>query len=132
MGKVINATPQPVYLRETPGTHCIRGRVGHRAGLEGEKNFAHIGIRTPDSPARSESLYRLSYPGPPFYTVKYKPRNTGKPIPGAARSYKRGSEAARFLGSGSNPAGEWMSVSCECWVLSGRYFCDGPIPRLEK
>jgi hypothetical protein len=36
--------------------------VGHRAGLEGVENLAHIGIRTPDSPNRGESLHRLSYP----------------------------------------------------------------------
>jgi hypothetical protein len=32
----------------------------------------------------------------------------------------------------SNPAGAWMSVSCECLVLSGRDLCDGPIPRPEE
>jgi hypothetical protein len=26
----------------------------------------------------------------------------------------------------------WMSVSCECCVLSRRDLCDWPIPRLEK
>ena len=31
--------------------------------------------------------------------------------------------------AGSNPAGVWMSVSCECCVLWGRNLCDGPIPR---
>ena len=29
----------------------------------GAENLAHIGIRSPDRPARSKSLYRLSYPG---------------------------------------------------------------------
>ena len=29
---------------------------------EGVENFAHTGIRSPDRPARSQSLYRLSYP----------------------------------------------------------------------
>ena len=28
------------------------------------ENLALTGIRSPDRPARSESLYRLSYPGP--------------------------------------------------------------------
>jgi hypothetical protein len=31
----------------------------------GAENLASTGIRSPDSPARSESLYRLSYPGRP-------------------------------------------------------------------
>ena len=28
---------------------------------------------------------------------------------------------------GLNPTGVWISVSCECCVLSGRGLCDGPI-----
>jgi hypothetical protein len=36
--------------------------VGPRAGLAGAENLAPTGIRSPDRPARSQSLYRLSYP----------------------------------------------------------------------
>jgi hypothetical protein len=32
---VVNATPLPLYPREWPGTHCIGGWVGPRAGLDG-------------------------------------------------------------------------------------------------
>ena len=35
-----------------------------KAGLDGAENLASIGIRSPDRLARSESLYRLRYPGP--------------------------------------------------------------------
>jgi len=35
MGWMVNATPQPLYLRERPGTHCTGGWVGARAGLDG-------------------------------------------------------------------------------------------------
>jgi hypothetical protein len=35
--------------------------VGPRAGLDVAKNLAPTGIRSPDRPARSQSLYRLSY-----------------------------------------------------------------------
>jgi hypothetical protein len=31
---------------------------------KGAENLALTGIRSPDRPARSESLYRLCYPGP--------------------------------------------------------------------
>ena len=49
---------------ERPGTHCIGGWVDLRAGLDGCGNSRPLaGIRTPDRPARSESLYGLSYPG---------------------------------------------------------------------
>ena len=41
--------------------------MGPRAGAE---NLAHTGIRFPDRPARSESLYRLSYPGPNPYCTE--------------------------------------------------------------
>jgi hypothetical protein len=34
--------------------------------------------------------------------------------------------------AGSNAAAAWMSVSCECCVLSGRGLCDGPFPRPEE
>jgi hypothetical protein len=35
MGWVVNATPRPLYPRERPGIHCVRGWVGLRAGLDG-------------------------------------------------------------------------------------------------
>ena len=35
MGWVVNATPPPLYPRERPGTPCIGGWVGPRAGLDG-------------------------------------------------------------------------------------------------
>ena len=37
---------------------CAQGPV-----WTGAENLAQTGIRSPDRPARSESLYRLSYPG---------------------------------------------------------------------
>jgi hypothetical protein len=46
------------------GTHCIGGWVGPRAGLDGRGKFRPTGIQSLDRPAPSESLYRLSYPGP--------------------------------------------------------------------
>jgi hypothetical protein len=43
------------------------------------------------------------------------------------------SEAAPFLGLRVRiPLGVWMSVCCECCVLSGRGLCDGLIPRPEE
>jgi hypothetical protein len=64
MGWVVNATPRPLYPREKPSTYCIVGWVGPSAGLVGCEKCRPTGIRSPDRPARSESLYRLSYPGP--------------------------------------------------------------------
>jgi hypothetical protein len=54
------------------------------------------------------------------------------PIPVAARS-KAWVCAVRLLGLWVRiPPGAWMSVSCECCVLSGRGLCDGPVTRLEE
>ena len=64
MGWVVNATPRPLYPWERQGTHCIGGWVGQKAGLDVSENHALTGIWTPDRRARSESLYRLNYPGP--------------------------------------------------------------------
>ena len=38
--------------------------MGPRAGLNRCGNLAYNGIRSPDRPVRTESLHRLSYPGP--------------------------------------------------------------------
>jgi len=46
-----------------PGTHCTEDWVGPRAGLDGCGKSHLTGIRSPDRPARNESLYRR-YPGP--------------------------------------------------------------------
>ena len=44
---------------------CEGGWLGPRAGLDGcVKSRLPTGIRSPDRPARIESLYRLSNPGP--------------------------------------------------------------------
>jgi len=53
----------PLYPRDRPGTHCIE--VGWVPGSvsTGVGNLDPTGIRSPDRPVRSESLYRLSYPG---------------------------------------------------------------------
>jgi hypothetical protein len=53
----------------TPGTHCTGGWVGPRADVDTEvtgKNplpLPGIEPRPPGRPARSQTLYRLSYPG---------------------------------------------------------------------
>ena len=58
---------RPLYPRERPGAHCIGGWVDPRADLDGCGKFVPTGIRYLDRPARSESLYRLSYPGLHIY-----------------------------------------------------------------
>jgi hypothetical protein len=52
--------PAELYLRERPGTHCTRGWVGRRAGLDKCGKYRPTGIRSPDRPVLSQSLYRLS------------------------------------------------------------------------
>ena len=57
--------PAALYPRERPGNHCTGGWVGPRVGLDSCGNLATTGIRSPDRPARSQSLYRLRYPTHP-------------------------------------------------------------------
>jgi hypothetical protein len=54
----------------TPGIHCTGGWVGPRAGLDTEDRGKIVCPRrgsNPGRPARSQTLYCLSYPGSRYY-----------------------------------------------------------------
>ena len=68
---MVNSTPRPLYPRKKTRTHCVGGWVGPRVGLDGCGKFRPTGIRSPDRPDHSESLYRLPYPGPYIYKHFY-------------------------------------------------------------
>jgi hypothetical protein len=55
--------PGRLYPQERPCIHCRGGWVGLGAGLDRCGKSRPARIRSPDFPARSESLYRLRYPG---------------------------------------------------------------------
>jgi hypothetical protein len=57
-----------------------------------------------------------------------------RPVPAAARSEALvyGRYLAGIAGSNSGDWEAWMSVCCECCVLSGTGLCDGLITRTEK
>jgi hypothetical protein len=57
---VTDATPRPLY----PVPIVQEAAWAPEPVLKGAENFAFTGIRSPDLPARSDWLYRLSYPGP--------------------------------------------------------------------
>jgi hypothetical protein len=61
---VVSTTPRPLYPRERPVP--IVQEAGWAPGpvWTCAKNLAPTGIRSPDHPARSQSLYRLSYCAP--------------------------------------------------------------------
>jgi hypothetical protein len=66
-GWVVSTTPRPLYPRERPGNHCTGGWMGPRAGLDlckKSRPYRYFFFRSLDRPARSQSLYRLGYPGP--------------------------------------------------------------------
>jgi hypothetical protein len=95
---VVSITPRPFYPQKRPGTHYTGGWVGPRAGMDVcEKSRPHrdffknkspfiilnyykcydntytlcsAWIRSLDRPARSQSLYRLSYPAHNLPTSK--------------------------------------------------------------
>jgi hypothetical protein len=62
-GWMVSVTPRPLF---TPGKDPVPivQEVGWAPGpvWTGAENLASIGIRSPDRPARSQSLYRLRYP----------------------------------------------------------------------
>ena len=62
---VVNAMPRPLYPRERDAVPIVHeagwARGPDRPGVE---NLAHTGIRSPDRPTRSQSLYRQRYRGP--------------------------------------------------------------------
>jgi hypothetical protein len=67
-GWVVSIMPRPRFTpgKITPGTHWIGGWVGPRAGLDAEarrKILCPCRGSKPDRPARSETLYCLSYRG---------------------------------------------------------------------
>ena len=68
-GWVLHATPRPLYPRENT-RYPLYSRLGGLQGSvwTGAENLAPTGIRSPDLTARSETLYRLSYPGPILQT----------------------------------------------------------------
>jgi hypothetical protein len=63
---VVNATFRSLYLQERDPVHIVQEAEWTPGSVwAGAENLAPppTGIRSPDLPARSESLYRLSYPG---------------------------------------------------------------------
>ena len=76
-GWMVNATPRPLYPQERPGTHCIGGWVGLRAGLDGcGKSRPTTGIRSsspqrvaiPTELSRPTALHSIVYLFPPEVT----------------------------------------------------------------
>jgi hypothetical protein len=63
-------TPRPLYPRERDPVPVVQ-EAGWAPGpvWTAAENLAPTGIRSPDRLARSESLYRLSYPGPRVFMV---------------------------------------------------------------
>jgi len=55
---------RPLYTRERTVINCTGDWEGFQKDLDGTKNLAHIGIRSPDRPARTKTLYQRRYPGP--------------------------------------------------------------------
>ena len=62
-GWVVSATPRPLYSRVRDQVPIVQ-EAGWVPGpvWTGAENLAPTGIRSPDRPARSQPLYRLSYP----------------------------------------------------------------------
>ena len=59
----VSVTPRPLFTPEKDPVPIVQ-RAGWAPGpvWTGAENFAPTGIRSPDRPAHSQSLYRLRYP----------------------------------------------------------------------
>ena len=66
MGRLVNAPLRPLYTRKDPVPIAQNTRWTPEAVRTAAENLASTGIRSPDRPARSDSLYLLSYPGPNY------------------------------------------------------------------
>ena len=118
--------------------------MGPRAGQDRCGKSHPSGIRSPDRPARSQSLYRLSYWASQYDTRIFKTvpseRKGDVTDPNKTncrsqwlRDLRRRSAAARLLRSWVRiPPRAWMFVCCECCVLSGRGLCHELITRPEE
>ena len=78
MGWAVNVTPRPLYLRKETRYPFYNNLCGDaRPVWTGAENFALTGIRCPDHPARSKSLYGLRYRGslcdsiPDFFNIPF-------------------------------------------------------------
>jgi hypothetical protein len=58
----LRQAPAALFPRKT--RYPLYRRLGGPQGWSGSENLLPTGIRSPDRPARSESLYRLRSPGP--------------------------------------------------------------------
>jgi hypothetical protein len=67
---LVNVTPRQLYPREKNPVPILQ-ETGWDSGpaWTDAENLAPIEIRSPDRPTRSESLYRLGYPGAPAFLV---------------------------------------------------------------
>jgi hypothetical protein len=65
---VVNTTPRPLYPRERYSIRIAQEVVWAPGPVWADaENLAPTGLRCTERPSRSESLYRLSYPGTVFY-----------------------------------------------------------------
>ena len=62
---VINVRPRSFYPRERDQTSIVL--EASRPVCTGVESFAATGIRSPNRPVRTESLYRLRYSDPHFH-----------------------------------------------------------------
>jgi hypothetical protein len=62
---MVSATPRPLYPWEKDSVSVVQAAAWASGQVWTDReNVAPVGFRTLDLPARSESVYRLPYPGP--------------------------------------------------------------------
>jgi hypothetical protein len=153
----MRSAPEVTQLSSVVGTliktfHCICCPSTCQAGTENRTGVALPILnlssrrewggqcRVPDSlrPGKRpgtlvlEGGWKISLVTLPTETSRPPTTSYRRPVP-VVRGVQRKSTAAILLGLWVwIPPGVWMSVACECCVLSGRGLCDGLITRPEE
>ena len=130
---MIICTPRllPSYFpvgEEAHATYCDTGWSSQPVWKLRRKDQTIVPARVRISNVQPEakSLYRTCNPGSTYSLHSYGWSQWSLCL-------KRGYAAARLMRLWVRiPLQAWMSVSCECCMLSGRCLCDGPITRPEK
>ena len=101
---VVNATPRPHYPREIHTVPIVQETEwAPGVGLDGcGKSRRPTGLRSPDRPARSESLYRLRCPSPVVWCISTYMTYNGN-------FYFRNTEVAV----------EWLACIIRTWEITG-------------
>jgi hypothetical protein len=118
-GWMVWYTPRPIYIR---GSSCC----DMSGPIQPATYVIHVAYIHGDTKVTCRSMYKML----PLYHVNFPPPVIIYSMYIKSKAWVFGCLLAGV--ASSNPAGEWMCISCEFYVLSGRGLCVGLITRPEE